>query len=173
VRLLRFTKCRNLHRRHASIPIFLNNLLKQTLNRFHYGLLHGCRELLLRHLEHLLPSFCTDLGLCRVVPLIYSHSSLPAAVVLQFFHPFLNLLSQRHCHRRWWARPWPAAGLSWSWLALASLDTGGSFWQLLTEATPAAPCYQNLATQTQYKGIRVAFWYFTASVFMDSIPQKC
>lgn len=25
----------------------------------------------------------------------------------------------------------------------------GSFWQLLTKSTPAAPCYQNLATQTQ------------------------
>jgi len=25
---------------------------------------------------------------------------------------------------------------------------GGSFWQLLTKATPVAPRYQNLATQT-------------------------
>jgi len=29
----------------------------------------GCREPLLRRLEHLLPSFCTDLGVCRDVPL--------------------------------------------------------------------------------------------------------
>jgi len=27
---------------------------------------------------------------------------------------------------------------------------GGSFWHLLTEATPAAPCYQNFATYTKY-----------------------
>jgi len=35
------------------------------------------------------PSSFTDLGVCRVVSLTYSHSSLPAAVVQQFFllHP--------------------------------------------------------------------------------------
>jgi len=36
---------------------------------------------LLRCLRHLLPSFCTDLGVCRVISLTYSHSSLLAAVV--------------------------------------------------------------------------------------------
>ena len=29
-----------------------------------------------------------------------------------FFFPFLNMLSQRCYHRRWWAWPWPAAGPS-------------------------------------------------------------
>jgi len=33
---------------------------------------------------------------------------------------------------------------------IGSVGHGRSFWQLLTEATPAASCYQNLATQTQY-----------------------
>ena len=37
-------------------------------------------ESLLRRLEHLLPSFFTDLGVCSVVPLTSSHSSLPAAI---------------------------------------------------------------------------------------------
>jgi len=32
-----------------------------------------------------------------------------------------------------------------------SVRHGGSFWQLLTEATFIAPRYQNLAMQTQYK----------------------
>jgi len=38
-------------------------------------------------------------------------------------------------------------------LALAATGTirhGGSFWHILTEATPVVPCYQNLAMQTQY-----------------------
>jgi len=43
------------------------------------------------------------------------------------------------------------AGLSWSRLALALSDHGGSFWWLLTEANPVAPCqHQNLAMQSQY-----------------------
>ena len=33
-----------------------------------------------------------------------------------------------------------------------SVGRGGSFWQPLTEATPVAPRYQNLATQTRYTG---------------------
>jgi len=32
-----------------------------------------------------------------------------------------------------------------------SIRHGGSFWQLLTEAVPVAPHYQNLATQIQHK----------------------
>jgi len=47
------------------------------------------------------PSFFTDLGVCRIVSLTSSHSSLFTAVSLPvFFFPFLNMLSQRryHCH---------------------------------------------------------------------------
>jgi len=44
----------------------------------HHGLLHGCTAKSLLHcLEHLLPSSCTDCGLCRAVSLTYSHSSIP------------------------------------------------------------------------------------------------
>ena len=34
---------------------------------------------------------------------------------------------------------------------IGSIRHRGSFWDLLTEATPVAPRYQNLATQTQYR----------------------
>lgn len=45
-------------------------------------------------LKHILPSFCADLGSCRLF-LPFSHYSFLPAVVQQIF-PFLNLLSQRH-----------------------------------------------------------------------------
>ena len=45
------------------------------------------------------PSFFTDLGVCRVVSLTFSHSSLlPQNVLMQVFFPFLNTLSQRCYH---------------------------------------------------------------------------
>lgn len=69
-------------------------------------------------------------------PLTCSHSSvlgalLPQCLVFFFFAVFipsifLNMLSQRCCHHPWWAWPWPAAGLSGNWLALALLDLGES-----------------------------------------------
>jgi len=46
------------------------------------------------------PSFFTDLGVCRVVSLSLSNSSTSTAVSLQFFFPFLTMLSQRRCHHR-------------------------------------------------------------------------
>jgi len=47
------------------------------------------------------PSFFTDLGVCRVLSLTSSHSSLFTAVSPQFFFffPFLTMLSQRRYHR--------------------------------------------------------------------------
>ena len=59
------------------------------------------------------PSFFIDLGVCKVVSLTQSHSSLFAAVAPQvFFFPFLNMLSQRRYHHFWVAWPWPAVGPS-------------------------------------------------------------
>ena len=61
-------------------------------------------------LEHILPSFCSDLGGCRAVSPTFSYSSLPAAAVKQFFfYPFLNLLSQRH-PALLMAQLWPEIG---------------------------------------------------------------
>ena len=72
-------------------------------------------ELLLRRLEHLLPSFFTDLGVCRAVP----HSSLSQLLLRSSFFPFLNLLSQRRKQHRSLVQVWPAAGPFWSRLELA------------------------------------------------------
>jgi len=47
------------------------------------------------------PSFFIDLGVCRVVSLTSSPSSLyPAISLPSLFFPFLTVLSQRHYHRR-------------------------------------------------------------------------
>jgi len=46
------------------------------------------------------PSFFTDLGVCRVVSLTSSHSSLLTAISPWVFFPFLNILSQRCYHHR-------------------------------------------------------------------------
>jgi len=86
------------------------------------------------------PSFFTDLGVCRVVYLTSSHSSLLTAVSpLSFFLPLLNYVIPE-------VLPPLLTGL-----ALASstsvlepagtgfIRPGRSFSQLLTEATPTAP----------------------------------
>jgi len=56
-------------------------------------------ESLLQQLEHLLPFFCTDLGVCRVISFTYSRSSLWLLFCSSFF-PFLTMLSQRRYHHR-------------------------------------------------------------------------
>jgi len=94
-------------------------------------------------------SCCTDLGVCRVVSLTYSHSSLLLQLLLHSdFFPLLNSVIPE-------VLPLLLVGS-----ALASggsvLDpwlcrTRGKLWQLLTEATPVVvpPPPPNQATQTQ------------------------
>lgn len=68
------------------------------------------------------------------------------AAVAQCHFPFLNLLSQRRKQQCSQAQLWLVVG-SLLELAVAGSDlTWGSFWTLLTEATCAASCYQNLTT---------------------------
>jgi len=85
------------------------------------------------------PSFFTDLGVCRVVSFTSSHFSLYTAVSPQFFLPFLKYAIPE-------ALPPLLIGLalasSESVLEPAGTDfvrCGGSFLQVLTEATPIAP----------------------------------
>jgi len=70
------------------------------------------------------PSFFTDLGVCRVVFLTPSHSSLNCHLTQSFFLPLLNMLSQRRYHCRWFAWPWPEVGPSYSQLRLALSNVG-------------------------------------------------
>lgn len=67
----------------------------------------GPGGLLLWHLEHLSPSFCTDLGVCEAV----SHSSLSQLLFCSsyFVFPSFSLHSQRHRQQRFLAQLWPAA----------------------------------------------------------------
>lgn len=74
-------------------------------------------------------------------------------------HPFLPLLFQRHYHGCWRDRPWPVAGLSWSWLALTLSDTRRLL--VVSHRSHAwTPPYQNIATQTQY-----SIWNLLVSMF--------
>ena len=77
-------------------------------------------ESVLRRLEHLLPFFFTDFGVCRAVFLAVSHSSLRAAA--QHFYTFLNIFCGGTTS--WWAQLWAAVGLCWSCLELALSDIG-------------------------------------------------
>lgn len=82
----------------------------------HHGSLLSCKKFLLCAFITSCPSFCTDLGACRVCFSHISYSSLPAA---QQFSPFLNLLSQRHTQCHSWlnsGQQWVPFRASWSWL---------------------------------------------------------
>jgi len=80
------------------------------------------------------PSFFTDLGVCRVVPLTSSHSSLFTAVSPQsFFLPVLKYVIPELM-----GLAWASGGSILEPAGTSSVRHGGSFWQLLTEATPIA-----------------------------------
>lgn len=93
------------------------------------GLTTGRRGLLLRRLEHLSPSFFTDLGVCKAL----SHSSLSPSCCSAA--GFLFCLSSICSHRganniAYWPSPGQRQGPSLTW---------GSFWILLAEPTWMAP----------------------------------
>jgi len=85
------------------------------------------------------PSFFTALGICRVASLTWSHSSLSSATSWQVFFPLLEYVTTE-------VLPSSLTGLALtsgeSVLELAGIGSirhGGSFLQLLTEATSIAP----------------------------------
>ena len=87
-----------------------------------HGLHHGL------HRKTLFSSISsTDPGVCRVVSLTSSHSSLPSAVSHCFFLPLLKHVITEVLHRHWLAWPWPAACPSYSCLALALSDMGEAY----------------------------------------------
>lgn len=59
------------------------------LPQLYHGHLLGCRKTTAQCLDHLLPSFCSDLDTCGVASLKFSLCSLPA-VFLQHFSFFLK-----------------------------------------------------------------------------------
>ena len=81
-------------------------------------------------------SCCTHLGGCRAA----SHSLLFQLLLCSSISPCLHLLSQRCKQHRLLAQLWQAPGPFWSYLELAVV------WTVLTDAIPAGPCYQTLAT---------------------------
>lgn len=123
VRLLLVVKCISLHRKHASISLFLNNLLRHTKDMPHHGPYTDCRGISA-------PASPSPTLAFAVVSLTSSHSFL----LLQLhrgYCPLWNLLSQSCCLCWCWTQPCP----SWSQPALDIREASGSF----TEATPVAP----------------------------------
>jgi len=91
--------------------------------------------------------FFTDLGVCGVVSLTQSHSSLSTAVPQQVF-PLLKYVILEVLPPSLMGSALGSSGSVLEPAGTGSVRHGGGFSQLLTEATPIAPHYQNLATQT-------------------------
>lgn len=101
---------------------------------------------MLWHLEHFLLLFphwpcCPQGCLSHLFSVL---SSLAASALAQWLFPLHKYFSQKSCHCCWWSEADPSR----NHLALAVLDTEGSFWQLLTKNTPVTsllpkPCHAN------------------------------
>jgi len=94
-------------------------------------------EPLLRCLEHLLPSLCTDRGLFRVVALSYSHSL--GLQLHRFFFPLHKHILPEALPPLLMGSPFPSAGSVLELAALRSMGRRGNFQQ---------PSLQNPATMT-------------------------
>lgn len=87
--------------------------------------------------------FFTDLSICAVVPLIYTHRSL-LATVEQHFSSFLKFVITEVLPV---SLTGPALAHSpWKWLELALSDMGAAPGVCLQKAAMQLPRYQNLAT---------------------------
>jgi len=84
--------------------------------------------------------------------LTYSHSCLLAAVAQQFFLLLIYVI-MAVVPPSLMDSPLSRSGCVLEQVGIGSAGDGGSLCYLPTEGTPVAPCYQNLATQTQYKSV--------------------
>lgn len=94
------------------------------------------------------PCFSTDLSVCRTVALTCSLSPLWLKLHNNF-PPSIFLVPRHYCHHRW-PQPWPAGGPSWSWLALALLDTGDVSSSFLQKVSSVAPLLSKSCHVTKY-----------------------
>jgi len=85
------------------------------------------------------PSFFTDHGVCRVVSLTLSHSSLSTAVFPQFFSPLLKYVVIEVLPPLLIGLALASGGSVLELAGTGFIRHGGSFSQLLTEVTPIAP----------------------------------
>ena len=85
------------------------------------------------------PSFFTDLVVCRVVSLTSAHSSLWLQVVYQVFFTLLSYVIPEALPLFLMGSALVSSGSVLEPAGTGFIRHGGSFWQLLTEATPIAP----------------------------------
>ena len=85
------------------------------------------------------PSFFTDLGVCRVVSLTSSHSSLSTTVSSQVFFPLLKYVIPEVLPPLLMGSALASGAFVLEPAGTGFIKHGGSFSQLLTEATPIAP----------------------------------
>jgi len=106
----------------------------------HHGLLHELqgKTLCSGAWSTSSPSFSTDLGVCRAVSLTSSHFSLLTAIPQQVF-PLLKYVIIEALPPSLMRSALASGGSVLEPAGTGSIRHGGSFWQLLTEATPVAP----------------------------------
>lgn len=85
------------------------------------GCTTGCRGISAWHLEHLLPSFLTGLGVSRIVSLIYSHSFLWSKMctfynLLNYVIPGMLTGDATITEGRGLGQRWVHLEASWHWL---------------------------------------------------------
>jgi len=116
----------------------------------HHGLLHRLQgNLCSGTWSTSSTSFFT--GVCRVVSLSYSHSSLCLLLCSRLYFPLLNCVIPEPLPPLLMGLALASGGSVLEPACTGCIRHGGSFKQLLTEAASVVSCYQNLATQTQYR----------------------
>jgi len=65
-----------------------------------------------------------------------------------------------------------SSGSSLEPAGIGTIGHAGSFWQLLAEATPVAPGYQNLARQTQHRNCNILRASWDRAVFQAQHTAK-
>ena len=108
----------------------------------------GCRGISAPARGTLPPAlFFTDFSVCRVVSLTYSHFSLPAAVLQDFF-PLLYYVIPEALPPSLMGLTLASSGSVLETAGIGSIGHGESFWQLLTKNNPVPtplpkPCHPN------------------------------
>jgi len=122
----------------------------------HHGLLHGLqgKDVCSSIWSTSSPSCFTDLGAYRVVSLTSSHSSFLTDVSPQVF-PLLKYVIPEVLPLSLTGLVLASSGPIIEPAGSGSVRHGGNFSQLLTEATPIPPCYQNLATKAHNRRKRL------------------
>jgi len=106
----------------------------------HHGLLHGLQGNLCSGISSTSSPSFTNLSVCGVLTPLCGYKKVLHGVFL-----LLNCVIPEALPPLLMGSALASGGSVLEPAGIGSILHGGNFWQLLTEATPVAPCYQNLA----------------------------